>query len=432
MNSNYIVLIVNDDDRQRAELRERLHQHVKVLECDNEETAIHFLEKPICISVIFLGLQMPELNGFDLLRWMQKQGLTEHIPVIVTASFYDRSIVEYAYELGCSDFVIEPMTDQILHRKLNLMLRLFESENTLAELTKKEKNKYNTFAEMSNEIQFELSLRPDILRFTRIGTEIYGLPEVIDDPFHNDDFLKILGVDNYYKLRNAFLKCTDEEPNISIDFPVETEQDTHWYHLICNISWIEIDGERMPEILGKAIDITEFHERMESLKTLSDYDSLTGLLNHSAAIQEIKKAMAAHPEKSVAIAVLDIDRFKEANDRYGHRFGDQVLMYVSERLQEAARESDIVARFGGDEFLIYIQHNGHPEIIFDRIKQSINGFMESYAVSVSIGIACDCEVGRDFDALFSAADQALYHLKDRRPGGYCFYRKPLTAAMIHD
>ena len=188
-----------------------------------------------------------------------------------------------------------------------------------------------------------------------------------------------------------------------------------------------LDAEKMRTLLSRK----EKKGPKEGKLSEKSYDAMTGLLNHSYAIQAIKKAIQDHPEKSVAIAVMDVNHLKKANDQYGYLFGNRVLRYVSERLTEAVRESDIVSRFGDDEFLIYIQHNGHPEIIFDRIQQLINGYVDNYALSVSIGIACDQVAGRDFDMLFSAADKALHYVENTDRSGYCFYQNDLKTATIH-
>ena len=151
------------------------------------------------------------------------------------------------------------------------------------------------------------------------------------------------------------------------------------------------------------------------------HDALTGLLNHKYAKMQIKDMLKARTDCHFALAVLDLDRFKSVNDTYGHMFGDEVLVYSSGRLKHSVRGNDIVARIGGDEFLIFIEYQQNLEVIVDRIFSALICTYKNFPISVSMGVARTEAVGRDYNALFKAADQALYTAKRTGSGKYCFY-----------
>lgn len=116
-----------------------------------------------------------------------------------------------------------------------------------------------------------------------------------------------------------------------------------------------------------------------------------------------------------------MDFFKQANDTYGHQFGDRVLKHFAERLQESVRGEDVVARVGGDEFLLCMECPVDPRPLINRIHQSLEGDFEGFPLSVSMGVAVTDGVARDYDELFRRADVALYHKKRGGRSGYVFY-----------
>jgi diguanylate cyclase (GGDEF)-like protein len=152
------------------------------------------------------------------------------------------------------------------------------------------------------------------------------------------------------------------------------------------------------------------------------HDMLTGLPNRVLFERHLTEAMnASTAGNGVAVAFLDLDRFKEINDAFGHRFGDLVLCGISQRLRSAVRKSDIVARLSGDEFAIVL-----PNIRGDADAGAIAGVLlgscgapleiegREVATSCSIGVAIHPQHGATQEELIRAADTAQYHAKESR------------------
>ena len=163
------------------------------------------------------------------------------------------------------------------------------------------------------------------------------------------------------------------------------------------------------------------HRLMAAMEHISSHDGLSGLGNQEAARRQIERLLSENRERSYALAVVDLDYFKEANDRHGHLFGDQVLKHLADKLRKSIRSTDLAARVGGDEFLVFMEYTDQLQCQTDRILRALSGEYEGFPLSVSMGLARLVEVEGGYDMLFRRADQALYAAKRRGRNCYCFY-----------
>lgn len=180
-------------------------------------------------------------------------------------------------------------------------------------------------------------------------------------------------------------------------------------------------------------DISKRKKLENQLKYQAYHDGLTGLYKRNFFMNFLSKTLASAERKKniVAIMFLDIDYFKEINDNYGHNIGDILLQQFSQRLKNALRESDCLARWGGDEFVALIPDITSSDdliIIIDRIIESVNNpFLcdeLTIKASTSIGVAIYPIHDENIDSLLKKADQALYITKKNGRNGYTIYRQP--------
>jgi diguanylate cyclase (GGDEF)-like protein len=171
--------------------------------------------------------------------------------------------------------------------------------------------------------------------------------------------------------------------------------------------------------LENEVLLRELGAEQARLEHEATHDHLTGLLNRAAFLDEVERRLAAAPPgRSVAIAFVDLDHFKDVNDDYGHVVGDHLLVAVADRLRSAVRVDDVVARFGGDEFTVILgpvpdagTARGAGQRITDAFDEpfAVDGILLSVGVSVGVGMArrdrCDA------DSLIGLADQAVYAAK---------------------
>jgi diguanylate cyclase (GGDEF)-like protein len=189
-------------------------------------------------------------------------------------------------------------------------------------------------------------------------------------------------------------------------------------------------------------DITNQLERKNELenskaemKHLATHDSLTDLPNRILIFEHLNHAIAAAKRtgNNGALFFIDIDCFKDINDNYSHQTGDLLLKDLALRLSHITRDSDIVGRLSGDEFLLILENISHMDDILNMIEKikaqlstpfSINGL--SIEITVSIGVACFPVNGDNADKLIHAADQAMYNVKKNGKDGFTFYTKEFS------
>lgn len=197
---------------------------------------------------------------------------------------------------------------------------------------------------------------------------------------------------------------------------------------------IELDGR--PATMEVMVDVTTLVQYQEQLRHQARYDSLTSLPNRAQLnerlTESIERVRATGGE--ISVLFLDLDRFKDVNDSLGHRVGDLLLAAVAERLERLVRATDMVGRYGGDEFIVIAERAGNLQLspMLDRLVSEMNepfsvGEQELY-VEASIGVSTYPHDGLDGDTLIRNADAAMYLAKSRGRNGYQFYKPELNHA----
>ena len=176
--------------------------------------------------------------------------------------------------------------------------------------------------------------------------------------------------------------------------------------------------------------LSEERIEMLQLKFKALHDSLTELYNHDYARERITNRLCeASADKKFALIILDLDFFKSANDNYVHAFGDSVLKYLADLLRQSVRQEDVIARVGGDEFLIFLEYTDQPEPLVARVFHALSESYGNFRLSISMGIACNESGNRDYDKLFHRADQALYAAKREGRNRYRFYDDSMRSIL---
>jgi diguanylate cyclase (GGDEF)-like protein/PAS domain S-box-containing protein len=238
--------------------------------------------------------------------------------------------------------------------------------------------------------------------------ELTGTP--ITDYMHPDDLAVT---------RASIIRVMNGQPHV--DFRNRyIRKDGGIVHILWAAFWSEEVGAR----IGVARDVTALSQAEEELRFLAHHDPLTELTNRSLFNDRLDSALrTAHRHKStLALLFLDINDFKGVNDVHGHAVGDRVLCMIARRLEGCVRETDTVARMGGDEFTVLLTDLQSEDAVSEKMEQILAVMAEPLGPefggikmpSCSIGVAFYPADGEDADTLLSHADGDMYRIKRHR------------------
>lgn len=213
-----------------------------------------------------------------------------------------------------------------------------------------------------------------------------------------------------------------------------------------SIIWISENARTVRDHNGNLIyyegtveDITVRRENTAIIEYQATHDDLTGLPNRVLLKDRLYQAIrsAERTDSQLAVVFIDLDQFKDVNDSMGHHAGDNLLITMAERLKGCVRESDTVARPGGDEFVLLLS-NLHS---LDSLSQMLQRILEAtaepchidgreFVVTCSLGISIFPEDGKDSDTLLKHADNAMYKAKHAGKNNFQFYTKELNALLL--
>jgi diguanylate cyclase (GGDEF)-like protein/PAS domain S-box-containing protein len=196
--------------------------------------------------------------------------------------------------------------------------------------------------------------------------------------------------------------------------------------------------DKVTSVLAIGRDITEIVESRRKIQRLAFYDSLTGLPNRSLLSERIAQVAArARGADGFALMLLDLDRFKEVNDTFGHAVGDELLCKVAARLRRCVRRTDTMSRLGGDEFALLLPNVARQRDFGAVAAKLLRALDKPFHLAgreimifASIGIAESDSARVDIDTLFKQADSAMYHAKRMGRNNYQFFTPEMMARNV--
>lgn len=219
--------------------------------------------------------------------------------------------------------------------------------------------------------------------------------------------------------------------NSLVDFETSTpgaDGEPVWYRYQSVVLYDEEGGP--VRHVGRLLDTSEAALRESQFRRKAERDGLTGLYNRAAALDRIETALRTE-NRACTLIVVDVDDFKAVNDTYGHPEGDYVLKKLAIFLSQVMRKEDIVARIGGDEFLIFapglaagpaadrvLEHLARGPFAGQRATDEVVDSAYHAAPTISVGAACCLTPPMPFEVLYAAADSTLYQVKEAGKAQY--------------
>lgn len=267
---------------------------------------------------------------------------------------------------------------------------------------------------------FEVDLVKQLYTFFENSEDIFG---VAGDTILNDvrPYSK-LSPDEYRMAVSNYFSHPDDETIIAKAFSdILNGQSTTYQARMraggSNFIWCKIDvtpvlqDNKPTKMIGIITDISHIKSQNDLLKEKASTDTFTGMYNKEHSITLMKEFLNHDAYLTHALLLLDIDNFKHYNDTYGHYEGDLAIKALAALIKKTFRNSDILGRFGGDEFMILIKNFPNEAWLCEKIKHILQFQNCEHNLTTSIGIALYPQDATTFDELFQKADKALYRSK---------------------
>jgi len=418
------ILIADDDLTIRSILQAIVTEWgFQACLANDGEAAWDILQQDDPPHILLVDWEMPRLNGLQLSQRI-RENITENPPYIIllTARSHVEDIVT-GLDSGANDFISKPFNS------IELKARINGAQRTI----KLQLERLQSLA--------DAQLAASVFTHALEGIVITDHRGIIIDA--NKAYTDITGYSHEESVgkhsRHIFFS-NEELIWQSIYDQKQWQGDVNTTHktgkeisLQLSISSVHNSASHTTHYIGLLFDITESKRQKEQLEYSANYDNLTKLANRRLFKGRLEQAMAKvrRGAKPLALVYLDLDGFKTVNDKFGHDQGDQLLVTLANQLQEVVRETDTVARIGGDEFVVLLtdlsQQDG-CEITLWRLLAAATTTIEldghQANVSASLGVSFFSQ-GNTFnvDELFKQADTAMYQAKDSGKNNFQFFEQ---------
>ncbi|KQZ55535.1 PAS domain S-box protein [Lysobacter sp. Root559] len=280
---------------------------------------------------------------------------------------------------------------------------------------------------------WEWEAGPDLLYLTEEAQRILGHDPV---PASMGAMLDCLRPGDRLRLRDALDHAIAFGRNLDLELQgMRADGRGFWVRAIAQAEAADALNARL---IGTLQDITERKHDEENLRIQARSDPLTGLLNRDAVLSELESRLDDPERAALAVLYIDLDRFKVVNDVLGHAAGDRLLASAARRIQRAVGSEGMIARFGGDEFLVVCETGNdpaRPERLADSILEIFGDSFrldgEEFSITASIGIAQAPIDGVRSQQLIQSADVAMYDSKRRGRNGWQSFTPELAEQQLH-
>ncbi len=297
-------------------------------------------------------------------------------------------------------------------------------EKKALEALKKSESKYRTLVEKMAEGVYLLYNN----RFEFVNNRFVEMFGYTREELKKIDFRKLVAPESLPLIEERTRKLKMGEPIPEKYEFVALRKDGEKVHVEASVAYVPYKGGIATQ--GIVRDITEKKAYEKKLRYMATHDILTGLPNRRYFMDFLKAAIESSKRYGhmTAVMMLDLDGFKEVNDKFGHDMGDRVLVKAAERLRRSVRRSDILSRMGGDEFLVLVPILKSAEDVVGMGRKIVNSFREPlevdgalYNITVSVGAAVFPQDGADAIELIKKADIAMYKVKRSGKNAFSLY-----------
>ena len=440
------ILVVDDID-QNIRLMEAklLNEYYTVYTATSGKQALDILKRNK-IDVVLLDCMMPEMDGFETCKLIKSNPDTTYIPVVIVTALSDVEDRVHGLEVGADEFLTKPVDDKSLFARIKALVRikyiideLRLRNDTNIELGVRRVDLYQDFSRskfilidddvvQARHITKVLNQLTDNIRVVSDGNMINTLlsdgfkPDttIISCQLEDQDPLRLLASlksHEYIGYSSIMMLAEDDKINMvnrALDMGASD-------YLMVPIEQSELIA-RIKTQLRKKYYQDALRKDLEHGMNMAIKDGLSGLYNRRYFDKHLPRivAQAEKGEKNLYLMMIDVDYFKDVNDKYGHLVGDQVIKVVSSIIVSNMRAEDTIARYGGEEFVVIIYDISEEDVlnIADRLKNAVAEYPfalpntdKTLTKTVSVGLT-KYQQGEDVLEFLDRSDKAMYAAKN--------------------
>ena len=421
-------LLLENPDTIRP-LFEQLHSHGFRCSVDNFGAALCSLQLLGNFSIDTIKLDRSFFTGMNnnrsgryLIEAILRLAAQMHISTVAEGVDHAAQ-VQYLRQAACDSiqgfYFFKPMPQDRFENEVydDAMLGYAESKN---ESEKADGFSRDAGTSSRNIILFNYNIEENTVEFSDVFSPVLGGRRIFENA------LALFRTTNliHEKDREDFLhlldRCRYEDGWLENTLRFRMQKD--------RFEWLEVRIHRTEQLItGMLADMSGWKNEVNRWKEKATRDPLTGLYNRAQFEQSVSAMLEQKKHECGALVFVDVDDFKRANDTYGHMFGDDVLCFVAKQLLGIFRHTDIIARYAGDEFVVFAP-SMDPEILKARLQKLLATFQYpyrndniEYPVSVTLGAAIYPHDGTDYATLLEHADCALYEAKENGKKQFMLY-----------
>ena len=362
------------------------------------------------IDIILLDVMMPDIDGFECAQMIKSNNNTKDIPIIFVTANKDDETIEQCYKVGGDDYVNKPFNHTELLSRIKFHLKSKEQDALL----QKEKDYVQSILDLQENLILVTDGR-DNINVNNAFLEFYKVNSIEDFQSKQscvcDTFVEEAG---YFHLglvevgRTWVDQLILDSKNEDILVKVVVEGCEHIFNVKATVFF--------DQYVVTLTDITQISQLTLEYKYEANYDALTQIYNRNMfnRLIDVKIKKAQEEGSDLVLIILDIDFFKNVNDKYGHLVGDEVLKTLSSIIKSKTRENDLFARWGGEEFVLALDISIEKGL---TIANNLRSFIEKSNFSVIGNLTCSFGITQfktndTLDTMILRADKALYKAKD--------------------
>lgn len=369
------------------------------------------------VDIILLDVMMPEIDGFECAKMIKSNKKTKDVPIIFVTANKDDDTIEQCYKVGGDDYISKPFNYTELLSRISFHLTSKEQDKMLT----KEKEYVQSILDLQENLiivtggQEDISVNKALLKFFNLQNveEFKARYRCVCFSFLKEDgYFHLDTISEEEEWAQEVINRSKEE-----DVLVKIAQNNKEY--IFNLKATSF----LNQYIVTLTDITQMSQLSLEYKHEANYDTLTQIYNRNMfnRLMDVKITKAKDNDTSLVFILFDIDFFKNVNDTHGHLVGDDVLKQLAELVKSHTRESDLFARWGGEEFVLALDIPIVKGIeIANNLRKYIEDGFSKHLVKITCSFGITQCMGDDtLDDIILRADAALYEAKDSGRNKVC-------------